>query len=191
MKQFLGYFRRLSRDARFFLAASLFITATVIFVYAAAQEILRSGANDPQIQMAKDASFLLKNSTPMGPIIPDTAVEISQSLAPFLQIYDNKGGLLDSNVLLRGKNIAIPKGALEYAKERGENRLTWTPERGVRIAAVIFHYGGKNPGFVVAGRSLGETENRIGRLGALCVFAWAAMMCLLGAFYYFLAKDAE
>ena len=188
MKQLISHFHRLPQKTRLFFAVSLFITILVIFVYAAAQQILRSGADDPQIQMAEDASLLLKNSAPMGPIVPDTAVEVSQSLSPFLQIYDEKGGLLDSDVLLHGKNIIIPKGALEHAKERGENRLSWQPEKGVRIAAVVFHYGGKNPGFAVGGRSLRETENRIGQIGALCAFAWVSLMCLLGALYHFLAK---
>jgi hypothetical protein len=139
--------------------------------------------------MAEDASILLQNQSPMGPIVPDRAVEVSQSLAPFLQIYDEKGSLLDANVMLHGKSLTISKSALDYAKDHGENRLTWQPEKGVRIAAVVSYYQGQYPGFVVAGRSLRETENRIGNVGKLCFLAWAGMMMVLGSLYYFFIKS--
>lgn len=188
MKKILDRFYRLPREAHFLLAVCLFVTIMFVFMYAVAQNVLRSGANDPQIQMAEDAAFLLQNQTPMGPIVPEKTVEVSQSLAPFIQVYDKKGSLLDANVMLHGKSFTISKEALNYAKDYGENRLTWQPEKGVRIAAVISHYDGQNPGFVVAGKSLRETENRIGNIGKLCFLAWVGMMIVLGGFYYFFTK---
>jgi hypothetical protein len=40
----------------------------------------------------------------------------------------------------------------------GETRFTWQPAAGVRAAVVVTSYGGASPGYVLAGRSLRETE---------------------------------
>ena len=50
------------------------------------------------------------------------------------------------------------------------------PEAGVRIAAVIVPVSGAKPGFVLAGRSLRETENRIDQFGLLVVAALLATL---------------
>jgi hypothetical protein len=59
---------------------------------------------------------------------------------------------------------------------QGENRVTWQPEPGVRIAAVVASYSGTQSGFVMAGRSLRETERRVDQLGELIGAAWLAGM---------------
>jgi hypothetical protein len=55
----------------------------------------------------------------------------------------------------------IPLGPLEsLLGPRDEDRITWQPAPGVRVAAVIVPYGGQQPGFVLAGRSLRLVEQR-------------------------------
>lgn len=189
LKRYINRFYSAPVEIKCFLAFSVFVTAMIVFVYAVAQNILRSEADDPQIQMAEEASFLLNHNAPMGPIVPEIGVELSESLKPFLQIYDEKGSLLDGNATMNGISPKIPKSALSYAKDHGgKNRLTWRLESGAKIAAVIYHYGGKNPGYAVAGRSLRETENRIGDIGKLCFFFWFGIMFSVGAFCFSFAK---
>lgn len=51
----------------------------------------------------------------------------------------------------------------------GENRLTWQPREGVRIAAVIVFY---QDGFVLAGRSLREVEIREAQVTQFAGLTW-------------------
>lgn len=188
VKHIIGRFHHLQKETLFFLAFFLLATIMIVFVYAIAQNILRAGANDPQVQMAENAAFLLDHNAPMGPIVPELGVELSRNSEPFIQIYDKKGSVVDGNATLHGKIPHIPKGALDNTKEISENRITWQPERGVRIATVIRRNGGQTPGFVITGRLLNETENRIGSIGKLCLLVWFGMICIFGVFYYFISK---
>jgi hypothetical protein len=190
MKKLLDCLYRLPKKIIVFLVIGLLMTIFIVFVYAVAQNILRSEANDPQIQMAEEASFFLGHNGPMGPVVPELNVELSRSLDPFIQVYNEKGSVVDGNATLNGKIPHIPKEALDYAKGHGEHRLTWQPEKGTRIAAVISHYDGKSPGYVVTGRSLRLTEERIGNIRTLSFTTWVTLMIFLGATYFLLAKKS-
>ena len=61
-------------------------------------------------------------------------------------------------------------------KANGEERVTWQPEPGVRMATVVVRNPGPAGGFIVVGRSLSETESRIGQLGSLLFLGWAATL---------------
>lgn len=54
----------------------------------------------------------------------------------------------------------MPQGVLDSAQQHGQNRVTWQPEPRVRSAAVTVPFGGAQPGYVLAGRSLREVEQR-------------------------------
>ena len=86
-----------------------------------------------------------------------------------------------------------PHGVLEYVRDHGEERVTWQPERRVRIAAVVVRYEGKGSGFVLAGRSLREIEGRVRQVGMLTGLALGAtLLTSLGAVVFgefVLAKD--
>jgi hypothetical protein len=190
IKRYIDDFHRLSREVKYFLAFVFFTAIILVFVYAVAQNILRSGANEPQIQIAEDASFLLAHNAPMGPIVPEASVELLRNLGPFIQVYDEKGSLLDGNALLNGVSPKISKEDLLYTKQHGENRITWQPEAGTRIATIIFHYDGQNPGYVVSGRSLRETENRIQDIAKLCFFMWFGLVFVVGICSFFLTRHS-
>lgn len=157
----------------YFLAVVVMITLPIVLFYAIVQQTLRQGANFPQTEIVQKS------------IVPEKSVEISQSLEPFVQIYDQNKNLTEGNALLRGKIPTIPKGALDYAKTHGENRLTWQPETGVRIALVISYQ--KNT-YIVAGRSLREVENQIDAVGKLCFALWLGIIFSMIIFYYFSAR---
>jgi hypothetical protein len=75
---------------------------------------------------------------------------------------------------------------LEYVRSHGEDRVSWQPEPGVRIAAVIIRYQGAQSGFVLAGRSLREVEVREDNAEAYAGAAWVVTLaatliaCALG-----------
>jgi hypothetical protein len=146
----------------------LVIVLSVIcgLVYWAVQQDLRMSANDPQIQLAEDTATQLNS----GGKLPVTAkINITQSLAPFLIIYDKQGNPILSQASLNGQTPLLPTGVLADTQKLGEDRLTWQPAHNVRIAAIITPY--KN-GYVLAGRNLREIEKREDQLTNEVGLSW-------------------
>jgi hypothetical protein len=148
-------------------------TALSLIVYVVAQQIGRHAANDPQIQMARDAALLLEGGQTPESVLPVAHVDMSRSLAPFVIVLDDTGKVLARSATLRGAPRAVPQGVLTNVRDHGEERVTWQPEPGVRIASVIERYGGSPGGFVIAGRSLQETEERVVQFQRLILLGWA------------------
>jgi hypothetical protein len=149
-----------------------FAIATSAFcglAYASVQQALRSSFNDPQIQMAEDTSYALANGATIDSIIPAAKVEMSHSLASFIVIFDLNGKPVASSGLLDGQMPDYPKGALDRAKQSGENRVTWQPNPSVRVASVVVPY---TNGFVMAGRNMREVEDREQRIEMIAIATW-------------------
>ena len=104
------------------------------------------------------------------------AIDIAGSLSPFLIVIDDTGIAKAASGRLRGEIRAVPSGVLDAARRGGEQRVTWQPERGVRIASVIVPYAGSSGGFVIAGRSLREIEERVEKFQRLIGFLWLVTM---------------
>lgn len=126
-------------------------------VYAAVQQNYRSSANDPQIQMAQDARNALESGASAQSLVPASRVDIAQSLAPYLAIYDANGQEIAASATLHGQPLTAPAGVFASARTMPMDKITWMPEPGVRSAIVVMHYSG---GYVLAGRSLTEVEER-------------------------------
>jgi hypothetical protein len=152
--------RRARRILRQWIPLALVITAMCGLMYLTVQQLLRQGANDPQIQMAEDAAVALSGGAAVDSILPANQVDLSKSIAPFLVIYSRTGVPVASSGLLDGQMPYIPLGIFDYVQKNGQDRVTWQPEANVRIAAVVVEYSGDEPGFVLAGRSLREAEAR-------------------------------
>ena len=94
--------------------------------------------NDPQYQMAEDAAFALSGGADPKSLVPSSPpVELTQTLAPFLIIYDGKEEPVVSGAVLNGKVPKLPPGLLDYVKRKGEHMVTWQPQPDVREALVI------------------------------------------------------
>ena len=149
-------------------------------VYLTVQQSLRISANDPQIQLAEDAASALGGGANVDSIVPAARVELAASLAPFIIVFDDSGNVLASSATLHGSIPVYPSGVLDYARKNGEDRVTWQPENGVRMATVVVHY---DKGFVLAGRSLREVEIResnIEKISAIAMLAiWAATLFVI------------
>ena len=154
---------------------------TVLFgsIYAAGQYILRSGANDPQIQLAYDAAQKLDANTDPKELVSGR-VDLSSSLAPFMIVYDTGGRVLASSGYLGSGIPELPDGVLENTAHVRDNRFTWQPRPQVRIATVIV---AAQHGFVLSGRSLREVEDRETELERLLEAAWLLSIIVLGATY--------
>jgi hypothetical protein len=149
------------------------VTALCALDYLTAQQNLRQGANDPQIQMAEDGAASLDAGASIESVVPKEQVESSKSLAPFLVVYDTSGKPVASSGVLDGQMPDYPVGAVEASKQSGENRVTWQPRDGVRIASVVVPF---KQGYVMAGRNMREVEARVSQTGALVAVAWVATM---------------
>jgi len=151
-------------------------------VYLTVQQSLRMGANDPQIQMAEEAASNLNAGASVESVVPSVKVEIANSLAPFVMVFDDSGNVVTSSATLHGVTPAYPTGVLDYARQHGEDRVTWQPEPSIRMATVVVGY---DNGFVLAGRSLREVEIRESnaeRISGIALLAtWAATLLVVVA----------
>jgi hypothetical protein len=161
---------------RHYLPLALVITAFCALAYLLTQQTLRLGANEPQIQMAQDAAARLSAGEAPASVVPVGTLDVGRSLAPFTIAYDEQGNVLAATGLLHGQPPALPSGVFDSVRQNGEDRISWQPEPGVRYAAVVERVTGAQPGFVLAARSLRETEDRIGVMGQLTVAAWLAAL---------------
>ncbi len=153
------------------------ISAFCLLVYAAVQQSYRQSADDPQIQMANDAAAALANGQNVESLVSAAKISIDKSLAPFLIIYDASGNELISSALLDGQTPALPNGVLDSTKQLGENRISWQPRDGVRIATVIVSY---KDGFVLAGRNMREVEQREAQVSTFAGLTW--ILAMVGTF---------
>lgn len=136
-------------------------TACVGTAYVLVQQNLRQTANDPQIQMAEDfATALGENRNPGKYFVDTQIVDVSKSLEVFVIVYDDSKRVLFSSALLGSSIPKLPDGVLDATRTMKQNRVTWQPQPGVRLATVVQRYEGPRPGYVVAGRSLREVEQR-------------------------------
>ncbi len=184
-EHFVMFRETYARPALIFNAVILagIATGIALALYAIPQQVLRNGANDPQIQLATDAVVRLEAGGSPAEAIPAGNVDIRRSLAPFLIAYDDKGQPLTSQARLNGEIPILPLGVFDYVRQHGEERVSWQPvlgrTRGVRIAAVIERVGGAHPGFVLAGRSLREVEAREAQVEQMAGLTWVGMLALI------------
>jgi hypothetical protein len=163
------------------LPLAVAFSALIGLIYLSVQQVYRSNANDPQVQMAEDAAVALADGQPAQSLVSPEKVDIARSLAPYLVVFDSAGKPVASSALLDGQVPTLPAGVIEYARQHGEDRITWQPQPGVRGAAVVVAARGGQAGFVLAGRSLREVENRVAQLGVPFAGAWfLAMVAALG-----------
>lgn len=154
-----------------FLPLAAAITILSGLMHLGIQQEIRQSANDPQIQMAEDTSSFLSSGQEAKDLVPKQSVDISKSLSPFLIIYDDAGQIISSTAMLNDKTPELPKGVMDYTRQSGEDRFTWQPKAGVRVAVVLVHSKG---GFVLAGRSLREVEIREDQLQREVILGWLA-----------------
>lgn len=167
-------------------------TAVCILVYVAVQQMYRQTANDPQVQMAHEIARELDAGLPIETVVSSRPVDIGISLAPYVMVLDDGGRIVASSGRLHNEPRIVPVGVLDTVRARGEERVTWQPERGVRVATVVVRRAGSTPGFVLVGRSLEESETRTAVFGQLVALAWAAtlggLLALVAVGEYALAR---
>ncbi|HEY8679719.1 MAG TPA: hypothetical protein VIN01_01575 [Candidatus Dormibacteraeota bacterium] len=154
----------------------LAVVATVLAgsAFAIGQQLLRTGANDPQVQLAEDAAAQLQSGAAPSDVIPSATTEIATSLAPWVLVYGPDRKQLAGSARLDGKGVEYPTSVFDNAPAGGRrDEVTWQPRAGVRAASVVVGFNG---GWVVAGRSLRLVEEREDALGQLAIAGWLAAL---------------
>ncbi|PIP30287.1 hypothetical protein COX25_05450 [bacterium (Candidatus Howlettbacteria) CG23_combo_of_CG06-09_8_20_14_all_37_9] len=148
-------------------------------IFVAGWQNYRQGANDPQIQNVNAIADALKENKDNPPESPAERIDLAKNSNEFTIVYDSNKKIIYSNATLNGKDPVIPGGVLDTAKKKGENRITWQPKKGVRLATVVKYYSGSASGYVIAGRSLKETENRIKNLALIIGAGWLVTIAFI------------
>jgi hypothetical protein len=167
---------RVTQALEAWVPLAIAIGATGVLVYLAVQQAYRTSANDPQVQMAEDAAAGLGAGRLAASYDVAEKVDVAMSLSPWLAVYDERARPEAWSGQLDGLPPVLPRGVYEHVRSAGEERVTWQPRPGVRVATVVRRVGGKRSGFVVAGRSLRETERRVAMLTWTCGLALGAML---------------
>lgn len=163
---------------KYWFLVAVIIVGIYFFLYGAVQQVLRQGADDPQIQMAEDAAAKLSAGQAVQSVVPTDKVDIATSLAPYMIVFDANGTPIASSAQLNGQTPTLPSGIFDFVRRNGEDRITWQPQDGVRSAVVVTQFKGSNTGFVLAGRSLREVEIREDNLLLLLNLGWIGMLII-------------
>jgi hypothetical protein len=149
------------RGIAVWLPVAVATTVMAGLVYGTVQQSYRTGADDPQLQMAEDAAARLSTGARPEDVTAGPNVDIATSLAPFTIVYGARGSVLASTGSLFGQAPTPPKGVLQAAVDGGTNSITWEPQDGVREAIVVIPWSAADgSGTVLAGRSLRAVEER-------------------------------
>jgi hypothetical protein len=158
---------------------SALATAMSLMVYFAAQQVGRQLANDPQIQLAREARDVIAAGAPSESVVPRDQIDIAKSSSPWVQVINDSGRVIASSMRLHGELRTLPRAVFDNVRTYGEERVTWQPESGVRMATVTVLTPGSPGHFVTAGRSLAETEERINKLGKALLIGWLTTIIVL------------
>lgn len=143
------------------------------------QQMLRRGADQPQVDMAEWYAGEISAGEAPGDVVPPGYVDLERSLQPFVIFYNDQGQPTTGTGYLDQKLPSPPPGVLAYVREHGLEKVTWQPQRGVRMASVVKRIYGKTPGFILAARSLREVEQQESLLRRMTLGIWLAVMALL------------
>jgi hypothetical protein len=165
----------LIRAALAWIPLAVGVTVLSLLGMGIAQQVIRTGADDPQVQMSDDAATMLNAGAPPDTVIPARVVDIGQSLVPYLMVFDRSGQLVASSAQLHRQAPAFPESVFGSVTGGRADKITWQPEAGVRSAVVVQRWNG---GYVVAGRSMRRDEERISGLEQLAVAGWLVALAV-------------
>jgi hypothetical protein len=175
MKTFITM-KTLITIARSWILIAIVVSGLCFLLYGVAQQDLRQGADDPQIQMAEDTATKLATGQQAQNVVPSEKVDIATSLAPYIIVFDTAGKPIASSAQLNGQTPTIPSGVFDVVRQNGEDRITWQPQPGVRSAVVVTQFKGPTSGFVLAGRSLREVEKRESSILQIVLVGWVGIL---------------
>ncbi len=156
--------KTLSVTALVWVPLSIIYIVGIGFTYIATQQNYRQSLNDPQVQVTEEAAAMIKSGQATSALVPTERIDIANSLSPFIIFYADNYKVIDGSGTLHNAIPTPPTGVFRYVDQHGENRVTWQPQKNIRIAAVIRK---TTNGYVLAGRSMREGEAKITMLASM------------------------
>lgn len=167
----------------FLLAFATFFSILLLTVSVFHQQVLRRGADRQPEQLATALSAQLAHSDTRSFTLPGPSQDIGSSAwlnsnATFAAVYDASGQVVASNATFDNALPQPPRGIFSTIRARGLYKVTWQPQRGVRIALTGHEISGG--GFVLAGQSLLSAEARTARFDLFLKLMWAVLLLACG-----------
>ncbi len=153
--------------------------STIILLgsYTLVQQSTRLSANDAPLAAAQTAKHQLENGMKAQQVVPATPTNLKTDSTIFITVVDSSRNVLASSAQLDGAPTLPPSGTFDTATKKGSNWFTWEPENGVRLATQVLPYSlGSSSGYVVAGQSLKQAEDRINTYGWIILATWGAVL---------------
>ncbi len=154
-------------------------TATLVLgaAYAMVQQSTRLAANDLPLATAQTIKHELENGASASDVVSALKTDLKDDSSVFVIVTDGSKHILASSATLNGQTPLPPQGVFEYTAAHGTDHFTWQPTSGVRLASYVLTYGkSPNDGFVIAGQSLKQAEDRTITYGYLTLAAWIATL---------------
>lgn len=152
------------------------------------QQMLRRGADQPQIQMAQNYASALQAGSNLDETLPPAHVDIQSSLEPFAIFYNVDGQPVGAAAQLNQSVPTPPSGVFRYARAHAIDKFTWQPTADVRIATVVRRVDGPHPGFILTGRSLRLVEQQESILWRMAFSVWIGLIAVLACGAIFLDR---
>ncbi len=172
----------------------MIVTLVIGAIATMVTQSIRMAGDDPQVQMARDAARMIGEGSPPLDVIPQGSIDPSVSPASFVVVYDSKGQALASSLQIGGLVPSPSVNVFDQAWNQGEYRLVWQPTEDARVAVVIVPVLGQ-PVFVLAGRSTGETEDRVATIRWTAFLSWCVTVvmvtCVMGIIAIASRRDGD
>ena len=162
-----------------YLLVIVIVTVLTGLVYAAVQQSYRTGADDPQIQLAMELQNRLKQGRPLTGLLPDS-IRLEESMGIFATLYDQDMRPLVSSATLDGTIPQLPRGVFQYVKTHEKENVTWQPRPQIRMAMVVVLANQQGVAYIAVGRSLQQVEIRESNLRMMSFLAWSVIFVLIG-----------
>ncbi len=139
--------------------------------------VLRQQANDPQIEVTEQVAGIIRQGAPLEAIVGTAQqIDLSESDALFVAIFDKDKNLAGSTALVNGQPISVPSENFDLAKLQGDYRFDLEVTEGRKMAAVLKPVD--ENAYVLAGRSLAEFEKRADTLSLPIWIGWGISVLL-------------
>ena len=169
----------------YMLLFAMLCSVLLLGVYVVNQQILRRGADDQPGQIVARLRGELAHGADAATVLSGPKQELSSpewlaGTSAFGGVYDADGKVVASDATLWGELPQPPQGIFGIIRDRGWDKVTWQPQRGVRVALTGLPLPGG--GYVLAGQSLIPGEARTAQFSTLMRWVWLAMLagCVVG-----------
>jgi hypothetical protein len=157
---------------------AVFFSALLFGISIVKQQILRRGADRQPGVLATKVGAELADGSEAAAIFGDRKQEIAsdawlESTSTFAAVYDAASNAIASNATLHGSLPQPPRGIFNVIRARGSYKVSWQPQRGIRVALTGRELAGG--GFVLAGQSLIPSEARDAAFDRFMRLLWLAL----------------